>query len=129
MAYIHGFSRESISQNIEKFQREDPNRTHEQAIAMALDVARRAYRKAHPDGPYPEHLRGMRKPSRRKKKSGPRRERVVIVSGEQKMGEGIWHVWHETLSTSWTAAQLKRAYRIAARKAGITLRRVKVREQ
>lgn len=127
MAYVHGFSKESISQNIETFQREY-RYTHEEAIAASLEVARRAYRKAHPEGPYPEHLRGVRKPSRRRKK-GPRRERVVIVSGEQKLRDGLWHHWTETLTTSWTSAELKRGYRNAARRAGIELRRVKVREQ
>lgn len=125
MPYVQGFSRGSVSHNIETFQREGYG--HEQAIAMSLEVARRAYRKAHPDGPYPAHLRGVRKPSRRRK-SGPRRERTVVVSGEQMLRDGLWHHWQETLTTSWTPAELRRAFRTSARRAGVRLRHLKIRE-
>lgn len=61
MPYIHGFSHHSIGENIKSFEAEGYPR--EQAIAMSLEVARRAFRKAHPRGSYPAHLKGVRKPS------------------------------------------------------------------
>jgi hypothetical protein len=74
---VQGYSHESISANISLLMTEGYGQ--DQAIAIALDTARKAWRRAHPKGPYPEHLRGARKPSRhRTKKKRPSPERYLV---------------------------------------------------
>lgn len=63
MPYKHGFSPESIHHNIALFIRE--GYPQDQAVATALDIARKAWRREHPRGKYPAHLRGMRGPRRK----------------------------------------------------------------
>lgn len=59
MTLIHGYTPKSIRANVEReILRGKPSA---QAIATSLEEARRAWRHAHPRGPYPAHLRGMRK--------------------------------------------------------------------
>ena len=67
MPYRHGFSEESIHHNIALFVRE--GYPQDQAVAMALDIARKAWRREHPRGNYPTHLKGMRGPRKRRRKA------------------------------------------------------------
>lgn len=54
MPVVQGYSRDAISRNIRREVR--LGRPQAQAIAIALDEARRAYRERHPTGPLPRHL-------------------------------------------------------------------------
>ena len=68
---VQGYSQEAISANISTLMSE--GRSQDQAVAISLEVARKAWRRVHPRGKYPPHLSGVRKPSRhrRKKKMSP----------------------------------------------------------
>ena len=59
MALKAGYSPETIGKNIAMEVKRGT--THEQAIAIALNMARREYRKAHPVGQFPHHLKGAGK--------------------------------------------------------------------
>lgn len=67
---IHGYTPKSIRANVEReILRGEPSA---RAIATSLEEARRAWRHAHPRGPYPAHLRGMRKQRRRRSENHAR---------------------------------------------------------
>lgn len=57
-----GYSRSTISANIKKMM--DEGRPQDQAVAASLSTARKAYRKRHPTGRLPEHLRRKSNPTR-----------------------------------------------------------------
>lgn len=63
-----GYSKKTVGKNIAKERRSGTPAP--QAVAMSLRSARTAYRKAHPKGPYPAHLKP---PGRAKKASAGRR--------------------------------------------------------
>ncbi len=50
-----GYSRSTISANIAEMVKS--GRPRAQAVAAALDTARKAFKKRNPGKPYPEHLR------------------------------------------------------------------------
>ncbi len=68
MPMISGYSPESIGKNIALFMRE--GKPHAQSIAIALEHARREYRKAHPIGKFPRYLSPV---STRVRKHNPER--------------------------------------------------------
>lgn len=55
MPLIHGHTDRSIRKNIRAEVR--AGRPQGQAVAIALNTARAAWRKAHPMGPFPKHIR------------------------------------------------------------------------
>ena len=55
MPLIEGYSREAISANIRREMHRGADQ--DQAVAIALNTARRAYRARHPRGRLPAHLR------------------------------------------------------------------------
>lgn len=50
-----GYSEETVSENISKLV--DEGYEHSQAVAIALDNARRAFKKRHPDKELPDRLK------------------------------------------------------------------------
>jgi hypothetical protein len=55
MPLIHGWSRAVVSSNVSREM--EAGRPQSQAVAIALSNARRDYRRRHPVGPFPKHLR------------------------------------------------------------------------
>lgn len=58
MPLIHGYTPKSIEENVAHEMRR--GKPQAQAVAISFEEARKAWRHAHPKGPYPAHLRGMR---------------------------------------------------------------------
>lgn len=73
MPLVQGYSEAAIAENIARERR--AGRDGLQAIAIAMETARRAWRRHHPRGRYPMHLAGMRKPHPRKTVAGWMRSR------------------------------------------------------
>jgi hypothetical protein len=65
--YPEGYSENAVHARIAYFM-ETEHKSQPQAIAESLNIARRAWRRGHPKGPYPHHLKGVRKPSRRRRR-------------------------------------------------------------
>lgn len=93
MPYRHGFSEESIHHNIALFVRE--GYPQDQAVAMALEIARKAWRREHPRGKYPKHLKGMRGPKRRRGKRRARHNHAMETR-EAKYGKQYLYEYEYT---------------------------------
>lgn len=84
-----GFDKETIGQNIRLLMRE--GREQAQAVAIALDAARRSYRETHPRGRFPKHLQpkgytyqpGASSPKSKKKKARSKSSGGKSIFAEQ----------------------------------------------
>ena len=56
MPLHRGYSKAVVSKNISTEMRSKPHMSQAQAVAIALNSARRSYRSRHPVGPFPKHL-------------------------------------------------------------------------
>jgi hypothetical protein len=67
MPLVHGHSPTAIATNIAR--ERHAGASEAQAVAIAYERARRDWRARHPRGPYPAHLRGLRRPRGRHNRS------------------------------------------------------------
>jgi len=116
MPYRHGFSEESIHHNIALFIRE--GYPQDQAVAMALDIARKAWRREHPRGNYPAHLKGMRGPRKRRRGKRARRNRAsssatLQLGPGREMPENTAILRRSTLKARYAAGDLNGAVKSA----------------